>query len=224
MSRTSSAILFWNARAIAMLKDGEITSSISILKKALDDLKNELKKFEISQPTGDANVMPIVRSINVVEDEDIIEDSNQLFDFFPKAFEVASGASEQRAVVALLYNLAFAFDVKAMFSEDPESAHYAQDRAIDLYTTALRVASTSWNSDDMNAMACVTVALVNNLGRLQSLQLSFVDTKHLLKLATDLLNSPNASGISDVDRLVLNSSIAPFVCLGNVVLSNAPMA
>lgn len=226
---TSSKILFWNGRAIASLKDGEFVSSVTILKKALDELKDSLDDAEMQGPAhdeGQNDSLPSVRSISIIEEGASIEsDSNQLFDLYPRAFELPNGTSKPRAVVALLYNLALTFDIRALTTEDAHSTHINQSRAIDLYSTALKVASTSWNQDDMLAMASVTVAIVNNLGRLQSLRLAFADTKHLLKLSMDLLNSPNAlTHMNDADRVALSTSIAPFICLGDHVLTNAPMA
>lgn len=227
------SILTCNVKAIVSLREGDTALSVQIFKQALVDLKADLDTDTLPPcddegPMEFAEFEPAVRSIPVIEEESALHnctDNQELFDMYPRAFDVPSGTPNSRTVVVLLYNLALTYDLQALWTTDQTMVRSCRTQALNLYISALKVASASWSATDVADMRSVIVATANNLGRLQSIRLSFVDTKHLMQLSMGLLNSPDARAhMGDEDYFALCTSIAPFMCMGEELLTIAPMA
>jgi tetratricopeptide (TPR) repeat protein len=239
MSSNPEATKKKNMEAIFLLRQGRISEAISTFKDALRTIKAGLPEkaesminFGDEEPTSASTSSPAVRSVSIVDNEDatarLLADTNDLFDFYPRAFEILTPtcySHHKRCLVVMLYNMAVAFDSSAISTGDPSASVANMESALQLYSSALDVARTNWDQDDVAAMRCVLLAILNNLGRLQSLSLDFQQTRCCLTMAVDLLSWADVPQlINEEDYRPLAMSVGPFYVLNQKLLTVAPSA
>jgi hypothetical protein len=222
-----------NMEAITLLRQGNVSDAIRTFQDAVRTLKACLPEkaelmINLEEPTSGSLS---IRSVSIFDNEEAIArslaDTKDLFDFYPRAFEMLAPSCYshyKRCIVVLLYNMAVAFDAGAVSTTDPSVATRAVQPAVQLYSSALHFASTNWDGNDLSAMRCVLLAVVNNLGRLQSLCLDYQKTRFCMTMAIDLLSSADSSQFIHEDFQPLAMSVGPFYLLNQNILTVAPSA
>ncbi|CAB9496419.1 expressed unknown protein [Seminavis robusta] len=239
MNSVAEMIKKHNMDAISLLRSGEIAESIQTFKSALRAIQSGLPNepdyaafVEHERAVLPPSSLPPVRTVSIVDNEEalanLLADSPALLDFYPRVFQMLSPscvASHTRSIVVLLYNMAVALDYQGILVDDASAALTFQASARQLYDSALQFASTHWDKEDMTAMRGVILAVVNNLGRLQSLRLAFQETRFCVKLAMELMRSWDAMNhIDNEDVVKLGMSVGPFYLLNKDILTVAPSA
>lgn len=246
----------WNSDAIMALQMGDTKFAVAILKKALSIMRTNIEQTTEDDPMAVDDGMPSasccssnqrsaqhpqesIRSVVISDDSDDtvspydISD-NTLFTFYPNAFEVASsdsttaGMPDYKQSVVLLFNMALAMDDLSQRITKMTAANTLQRNAIGLYAAARDLILFHWNDENqaVPGLRTLLLASANNLGRLQSLHLSFQDTRACLMLTLDVLSSEEAMAQvqeDDYDQLCL--SVAAFLYLQrDSILTAAPAA
>ena len=241
----------WNSEAIIALQMGDTRRAVATLKKALNVVRTNIDQTE-DDPMAVEDAMPSssccsshhsstqqpqesIRSV-VISDETDDADSpydtsdSALFTFYPNAFEVvevSTSKSDYKQSVVLLFNMALAMDTLAQRVAKVDAAVNLQRNAVGLYAAARDLVLFHWdNGASVPGLRTLLLASANNLGRIQSLHLSFKDTRDCLMLTLDLLSFENAMvEVQDDDYDQLCLSVAAFLYLQrDSILTAAPAA
>lgn len=193
----------WNTDAVALTLAGRKDEAITTIKKSLKVLETlfnaskqgvDIYATDSSTPiTPSASAQsPAIVSVPIITngqgDLNLNSPSN-LFTMYPRMFRIADDAADKLSIskilVVLLYNLAVASHIDAISQENPCPRHLK--KVLELYETAMRVAHTSWSTQDAEELLCVLLALTNNVGHVHSHLLNFQQTRESISLQMHLL-------------------------------------
>ena len=193
----------WNTNAVALTLAGRNDEAISTIKKSLkvlETLFNASKqgvdvcstRSSTHTSTSSASKQSPIISVPILNNGQAAVDVNSpsnLFTLYPRMFRIAEDAANKltisKILVVLLYNLAVASHIEAITQESPCPRHLK--KVLELYETAMRVAHTSWSTQDAEEFLCVLLALTNNVGHVHSHLLNFQQTRESLSLQMHLL-------------------------------------
>jgi len=190
----------WNTNAVALTLAGRQEEAVSTIKKSLRVLETlfnaskqgldipELRNLNNSAP-GQQQAHATVISVPIMTaPETSIDSPANLFTFYPRMFRIVGGVQQlsiSKILVVLLYNLAVTSHMEVTTQEAPCPEQLR--KVLELYETAMRVAHTSWTTQDAEQLLCVLLALTNNVGHVHSHMLNFQQTRESLSLQMHLL-------------------------------------
>ena len=186
----------WNTNAVALTLAGRKDEAVTTIKKSLkvlETLFNASKQgYDIPELTANgaaSNTGAPIVSVPILNMEEVtINSPSNLFTLYPRMFRIVGNMQQlsiSKILVVLLYNLAVASHMEAITQETPNPQHLK--KVLELYETAMRVAHTSWSTQDAEELLCVPLALTNNVGHVHSHMLNFQQTRESLSLQMHLL-------------------------------------
>ncbi|CAB9517127.1 unknown protein [Seminavis robusta] len=235
------------ANGIQFLQRGNASSAISEFKAALMSLKRQIDQTRQSSEIQNKKDQEqdllgewtdhggfSIQSLSIAHKTWLKEECG-LFLLFPKVFRICKTQGSMNALecrsclIVLLYNLGLAYDLQA--KSGPVGATYkCMERAIFFYQAALEAAVSTDHARSVAVLAnmkLVLLATINNLARLESLQLCSEGLNTCLDWAGDLLcSTTNVPLEEDVDEdyQFLLQSLGPSLQLDAFVLPAAPAA
>jgi len=189
----------WNTNAVALTLAGRKDEAIKTIKKSLkvlETLFNASKQGiaipELSATNANTSAQgpqaPVV-SVPIMNMQEVtINSPANLFSLYPRMFRIVGDVQQlsiSKILVVLLYNLAVASHMEVITQDTPNPQHLK--KVLELYETAMRVAHTSWSTQDAEELLVVLLALTNNVGQVHSHMLNFQQTRESLSLQMHLL-------------------------------------
>lgn len=187
----------WNTNAVALTLAGRKEEAVSTIKKSLRVLETlfnaskqglDIPELHATNTSSQGPQNPIV-SVPIMNMQEVdINSPANLFSVYPRMFRIVGDIQQlsiSKILVVLLYNLAVASHMEAITQETPNPQQLK--KVLELYETAMRVAHTSWSTQDAEQLLCVLLALTNNVGHVHSHMLNFQQTRESLSLQMHLL-------------------------------------
>ena len=187
----------WNTNAVALTLAGRKEEAVSTIKKSLRVLETlfnaskqgiDIPELRHANTIASGPQSPIV-SVPILNMQEVsINSPSNLFTLYPRMFRIVGSIQQlsiSKILVVLLYNLAVASHMEAITQDTPNPQNLK--KVLELYETAMRVAHTSWSTQDAEQLLCVLLALTNNVGHVHSHLLNFQQTRESLSLQMHLL-------------------------------------